>query len=202
MWKVWCIALTTVALAASYRPARADEPAIQQAPVAEAPAMQCPGQCECGPPKTAVEFLSRHVRRCPTCGGAMNGSDCGSCAECGKRQKKVARFLDWLIYVPEDHGKTKCCRPCDSCPPPAWAFFPCEGGGRCNTCVASAATIYYAKAPGATTTSQVVQTAYPPKATPKPAEQPPRVSTYSPQALPAKMPVLDPTQFRKQPGTN
>jgi hypothetical protein len=151
--------------------------------------------CNCG-----QECGMRQQRVARILDSAIGCSSCNSCKECGQRQQKVARIIDWLTYIPLDRGKTKCCGPCDSCPPPAWAFFPCEGGGRCNTCVASAATVYYAKAPGATTSSQVVQTAYPPQPTPKAAPQPPRVSTYSPQTVNAKMPALDPAQFRKAMG--
>ena len=112
---------------------------------------------------------------------------------------KVARFLDWLIYIPLDHGKTKCCG-CDSEPPPAWAFFPCENGRGCNGCAANAGPVYQVKAAGATTTSQVVATAYPPTATPKPAAQPIPVSPSSPRQVAATMPVLDPKQFRQPAG--
>ncbi len=213
MCKSLWIALAIAALMTGSGSARAQEPAgpalsetAPPEPAANPPAAAvpvAPAEGDAGPTLPAVELPSRNAQRCPACGGPMNGSDRGGCcAECGKRQKKVARFLDWLIYIPEDLGKTKCCKGCDSCPPPAWAFFPCEGGGRCNTCVASAATVFYAKAPGAATTSRVVQSAYPqPKAAPKPAEQPPRISSYNPQNVSGKMPVLDPTQFRK-PGAD
>jgi hypothetical protein len=217
---VW-IALISVALASAARPARADAPDTlpDAAPPATAPAPgpTAPSAAPETPP-AASEVVATPgpgcgtdgcqtccMHRCPTCGNMVKCDSCGNCLECGRRQKKVARILDWLIYVPEDHGKTKCCQPYLSSPPPAWAFFPCEGCGRCNTCVASAATVYYSKLPGATTSNQVVQTAYPthtapqaaPQAAPKPAEQPARVPSFAPQSVAAKMPVLDPSQFRK-----
>jgi len=154
-------------------------------------------------PAWAPQRCTTCCGRCPTCGKPMACASSQSCEECGKRQRKVARFLDWLIYVPLDHGKTKCCA-CRSEPPPAWSFFPCEGGGRCQTCVASAATVYYAKAAGATTSSQVppatavVQTAYPPKAALKLPDPPPSpVSAPAPRTVAPTMPVLDPSQFRR-----
>jgi hypothetical protein len=139
----------------------------------------------------------------PSCGNGC--SSCNSCSGCGTGNAKIKRFCEWLVYVPLDHGKTKCCRHCDSCAPPAWVFFPCEGGGRCSwgTAPAAPATVYYAKEAGATTTNRIVETAYPPKtAESKPLDPPGRVSTYKPQVVKDAMPVLDPGQFRKAPPAN
>jgi hypothetical protein len=152
---------------------------------------------------------------------ASGCSTCDSGEDCGKRQQKVARFLDWLIYVPLDRGKTKCCG-CQSEPPPAWAFFPCEGRSRCQTCAASSPPVYYAKPAGATTSNQVptgtpapagnqvIETAYPPITVAKPIDPaslaplptlaPPSLALPTSQRTVAPtMPVLDPSQFRRAP---
>jgi hypothetical protein len=170
-------------------------------PMQEAPAVQDGKHIY---PSHYMQALARNKLACPKCGGPMGCSDCGDCcAECGRRQRKVARFLDWLIYIPLDKGKTKCCPVCVSRPPPAWAFFPCEGNGRCANCaVAGQAPVQmsFAKAAGETTTNKVVSTAYPPSGPapqPEAPPSPPRISSYKPQNIAAKMPVLDPAQFRK-----
>lgn len=134
---------------------------------------------------------------CSSCGGG--------CDPCGGSHlgHKTKRFFDWLIYVPLDHGKTKCCHGCQSCRPPAWVFFPCEGGTRaCGNCGGGpgAGMMYYAKGPATTTATvpagQVVQTAY---GAPKPATTgaEKRLSTYKPASIAGNMPALAPEQFRK-----
>jgi hypothetical protein len=140
----------------------------------------------------------------------MGSGDCGCCSNCGHRQIRVARALDWLFYRPADHGKAKCCQTCMSCPPPAWAFFPCQSGGRCNSCVAGGAIAIAVRPAEAPAAGQVVKSAYPsPPAAqlipqvaapvaPKPATPSARLSSYAPQAVSQTMPILDPTQFRKQ----
>ena len=137
----------------------------------------------------------------PEYGYGSGCSTCNSCGQCRYGCDKVQKFFNWLIYIPLDHGKTKCCKCCDSCPPPAWVFFPCEGGGRaCATCATggASATMYYAKAAGqpGTANGQVVQSGY----TAKKAETQSAVktlSTYKPAAVAPNMPVLEPMQFRK-----
>jgi hypothetical protein len=130
------------------------------------------------------------------------GSSCGSCSPTGGSYLgcKTKRFFDWLFFVPLDHGKTKCCRPCQGCTPPAWVFFPCEAGKRaCGTCAAGSATgmMYFAKAAGTTATGQTVQTAYRPTATPATNANERQLSTYKPGRVAGTMPVLAPEQFRK-----
>jgi hypothetical protein len=218
MRNFWWVALVMSAVVVTIRPASADEPTRTPATIPAPPAgavttQQLPplptiSEAECARSRTAAEFLRRRVTRCPTCGGPLGAGDCGCCAECGKRQSKFARFLDWLIYVPLDKGKTKCCPVCRSAPPPAWAFFPCEGGGRCASCAVAAPTLYYTKASTPAPANQTVETAYPPSAGPKvqappPAPTPPspppstRVSMFKQQGVANAMPVLDPSQFRK-----
>jgi hypothetical protein len=49
--------------------------------------------------------------------------------------------------------------------------------------------------------NQVVHSAYPPSTAAKPAaETTARVSSYKPQSISEKMPILDPIQFRKATG--
>jgi hypothetical protein len=173
MRNAWWIALTTAALAVAGRPARAQD--ITAHPTESA------GQCA-------------------TCG---SGGQCGACNPCGGSHlgHKAKRFMDWLIYVPLDGGKTKCCRQCDSCTPPAWVFFPCLSSG-CRNCAhgfaaLSPETIYYAKAAGTSATGQVVQSGYSPQAAGAANGGEKRLSTYKPAAVAGSMPTLDPTQFRK-----
>jgi hypothetical protein len=207
------IALAAAALTAH---ARADQPLTfaENSSPATTPDSTAPlPGAEPNTPPSMPNYSGCCTGRCPNCGGPM-ASGCQTCEDCGKRQHKVARFLDWLIYVPLDRGKTKCCG-CWSEPPPAWAFFPCEGGGRCATCVAASATIYYAKQAGATSSTQVpngtaapatkqlVEAAYPSTGTaPKTAPPPVQAPTVAPKTVAPVMPVLDPTQFRRAPANN
>jgi hypothetical protein len=138
---------------------------------------------------------------CATCG---SGGQCGACNPCGGSHlgHKCKRFFDWLIYVPLDHGKTKCCKPCDSCRPPVWVFFPCESSG-CRNCAhghgaGSPETVYYTKAAG-TNASGVVQSGYTPQAGAATNAAGKPLSTYKPASVAGNMPVLEPSQFRKPP---
>jgi hypothetical protein len=216
MRNAWWITLTAVGLVVGIQGVRGDEPATlpDPAPPAAAPVTPEPIAAPTMPaPQVTIDGIAAPSgsccssecssascnQRCPRCGRAMSRSDCGCCTECGKRQMKVARFLDWLVYVPLDHGKTKCCG-CQAAPPPAWAFFPCHDCGQgCACAAANQETMYYAKEAGKTTTNQVVQTAYPPKTAEKPSAPPapPRVSSFNSQAIQPRMPVLDPSQFQK-----
>jgi hypothetical protein len=197
MRKLIWVAFSTAALAFTGGVSRAEEPALPETTLPSVGvAVPVPGE-----PVITDAAVGAH---CPTCGDAMCGGDCSNC---GKRQKRCARFLDWLIYIPLDHGKTKCCSCCDSCPPPAWAFFPCTSSGRCTSCAAAHATLYYSKEAGTANSNQVVETAYPPAkqqaAQAKPAaENQNRMSSYKPQSIAQSMPVLDPNQFRKAAGNN
>jgi hypothetical protein len=188
-------------------------PSAVSQPGAELPPLPTLTEAECCQPGTA-HLLGRRPLRCPTCGGPIGGSDRGCCQECGKRQKKVARFLDWLIYIPLDHGKTKCCG-CQTEPPPAWAFFPCEGcrGRNCAGCSVAGASAYYTKAPQAVgpaaPAAQVVESAYRADSAKNPAEKPQPASNMlvtatkaasppvAPKGVANSMPVLDPAQYRR-----
>jgi hypothetical protein len=233
MGKVWRIALSATLLLAVPRPAKAVEhtmpilppvgdhsqpsqptnglamenvaPPLPAAPEAS---QIIPGGAQ---PSSLVQFFSGHWHSpaFPPAAGAPCSTCCtdGNCGDnCGKRQRKIARFLDWMIYRPLDGGKTKCCHGCDSEPPPAWAFFPCEKGCRCGggCAVAGQATMYYAKDAGPE--NKVVQTAYPPVAAPQPMEPPPAPKPVAAppkqQGIAKSMPVLDPTQYRRKPGGN
>jgi hypothetical protein len=136
-------------------------------------------------------------------GGCCAQGGCGSCDPSGGSHlgPKTKRFFSWLIYVPLDLGKTKCCQGCSGCTPPAWVFFPCQGSGRkCAPCAGIVApeTMYFAKAAGAPTAGQVVQAGYPTTAE-STAGGERRLSTYKPGTVAATMPVLGPEQFRKPP---
>jgi hypothetical protein len=197
MRNVWWIALATAALAIGDRSARADEPTTKP----ETP----PGAVPVAPAAPAAAMMPSPSE--PYGGGCC--SSCNSCGSCRGGSEKVHKFFAWLIYVPLDHGKTKCCRGCDSCPPPAWVFFPCETSCRgCATCAAGGApaTMYYAKAaaqptaetvPQATAPSGQTQSGYTPKASQPATGGQTTYSTYKPAAVAASMPVLEPTQFRK-----
>jgi hypothetical protein len=226
MRKAWWVALTGFALAIGVRTVGAQEPVNRPAPpptaavpfaplppgvptvtlapygaLLPAPYSTC---CNLVPPCPTKQCSRYSTGVCPP-SGCPTGScptaaaaPCNTCQDCGKRQRKIARFLDWLIFIPED-SKTKCCS-CASPPPPAWTFFPCQGDRRCPTCATGTPTVYYTKAAGATTTSPappnnpVMQTAYAP---PKPVAPPQPASSSDPRTPASLMPVLDPSQFRK-----
>jgi hypothetical protein len=125
----------------------------------------CNGCSPCGQQRA---FFNRQPA-CSSC-QANNCSTCNGCNNCGKRQEKIARLLDFLIYIPADRGKTKCCQICQSTPPPAWVFFPCQGcGNGCATCAGGTpAAVSYAKTPTAPGPNPVAQAAYVP---PTPLQQ-------------------------------
>jgi hypothetical protein len=228
MGNAWSVALSAGLLVLAPSVARPAEPTPSMLPPASAPAQPgTDGSAPAGPsasttPPTAtdatphasnlVQFLTGGEWRAPVPAAAPCATCCdnGCCTDnCGKRQRKVARFLDWLIYRPLDGGKTKCCQICQSEPPPAWAFFPCEKGGHCGCCaVAGQRPLYYTKDAGTTATNQTVQTAYPPntvqQAPPAPAPAPPPAPA-APQkqgGIAKAMPVLDPSQYRRMPNGN
>ena len=138
----------------------------------------------------------------PACGSGGCSTSDSACNPCGGSHlgHKAKRFFDWLIYVPLDHGKTKCCHRCQTCTPPAWVFFPCEGGSRAcgNWGGTGAGMIYDAKGPATATapTGQVIQAGY---GASKPATTgaEKRLSTYKPASIAGNMPALAPDQFRK-----
>jgi hypothetical protein len=245
---VW-IALAFAAFAFVHCPVRADAPATLPDPAPPAPLPEplppippAPGTTDAPPapegsPPADAEFVATPgpeagtdncstgtPGRCRKCGNQAICDAYGNCSECGRRQTKVGRILDWLFYSAEDHGKTQGYQISLSAPPPAWAAFPVQGGGRCTTCVASSAAActakppalyiarppaaYVAKPPAAPVSNTVKLNAYQLPIAQQPSTQtaaqpvilPARVSTFVPQSVAPNMPVLDPSQFRRQPG--
>jgi hypothetical protein len=205
MRNTWSVVLSASLLTLAPCAARPAEPTPSTLPPASGPAQPAsdglvPGGPAASTPSAAptgaashpsnmFQFLAGQGWHGPASATAAPCATCcdnGCCTEdCGKRQRKVARFLDWLIYRPLDGGKTKCCH-CQSEPPPAWAFFPCEKGSHCGcSAVAGQGPLYYAKEAGTTAATQTVQTAYPPN-TVQPPPPPPAPAAPPPPAAPQK----------------
>jgi hypothetical protein len=145
------------------------------------------------------------------------------CASCGaKGGGTIRHVIDWLCYraLPTNCKTKGCCA--NSCPPPAYAFFPCQSGGAgCEGCANGPAngstgrgvTVYYTKAadgPAVTepaTTEPVNQTGLvaAPSAKPqddkstKAATSEYHPTTYKPGNIAKTMPVLPPSLFRTPP---